>query len=208
MSKPETDWEAIEREYRAGVISVREIGRAFKVSDTAIRKRATADGWERDLTKKVKERTRSKVVRELGSQGGSHPQRVQTDAEIVENASETQVAIHRLHRADIASGRGLVSTLFRELAESTDNRHEIDEAIEEETAKDTNGKRAAMMRRAVALPNRAATLMSLSSALKNLIALERQAYNIDEGFGGEDPGAGNITAIEYVVVDPPSGTGR
>jgi len=31
------DWEAIEREYRAGQLSLREIGRRFDVTDTAVR---------------------------------------------------------------------------------------------------------------------------------------------------------------------------
>lgn len=41
------DWKAIERDYRAGVMSVREIAKWYGLSDTAIHKKAKADGWER-----------------------------------------------------------------------------------------------------------------------------------------------------------------
>lgn len=41
------DWKAIERDYRAGVMSVREIAKWYGLSDTAIHKKAKADGWQR-----------------------------------------------------------------------------------------------------------------------------------------------------------------
>ena len=44
-SKAPTDWEAIEREYRAGQLSVREIARQHDVSAPAIVKRAKRLGW-------------------------------------------------------------------------------------------------------------------------------------------------------------------
>lgn len=179
MAASRIDWEQIERQYRAGVVSLREIGRDHGVSDTAIRKRAKADGWERDLTEKVKERSRAKLVRTLGSHGGSHEQRARTDAEIVEQAAETQVTVVKSHRRDIATGRRIVATLFNELIEATEQRDEIDEAIEVETAADKDGKRRAMMRRAVGLPSRAATMQSLAGALRSIVVLERQAFNIE-----------------------------
>ena len=49
MAGKQTDWEALEAEYRAGAASIRELARKYDVSDTAIRKKAKADNWERDL---------------------------------------------------------------------------------------------------------------------------------------------------------------
>ena len=42
--RPAIDWEKIEREYRAGQLSVVEIGRQHGISHTAINKRAKRDG--------------------------------------------------------------------------------------------------------------------------------------------------------------------
>jgi hypothetical protein len=51
FSAPEApDWPVIEREYRAGQLSVKELGRQYKLSDAVIRKRAKAYGWTRDLS--------------------------------------------------------------------------------------------------------------------------------------------------------------
>lgn len=42
-----TDWERIEADFRAGLLSTREIASAAGVSHTAINKRAKRDGWTR-----------------------------------------------------------------------------------------------------------------------------------------------------------------
>jgi len=52
--RPVIDWEAIEREFRAGQLSVVEIGRQHGLSHTAINKRAKRDGWTRNLADKVR----------------------------------------------------------------------------------------------------------------------------------------------------------
>ena len=53
----------------------------------------------------------------------------------------------------------------------------IEEAIEDETIDDDNGKRRAMMLRAAALPSRAGVIVNLSTALRTFVGLERQAFN-------------------------------
>lgn len=198
------DWEAIERDYRAGVVSLREIGRAHGVSDTAIRKRAAAEGWTRDLAPKVQARTKDKLVRSLSSQSGSHEQQARTDEEIVEAASTTQASVVQIHRRDIASGRKLVSVLFSELMESTEKRHEIEEAIEEDVENDapaTKAKRRAAMQKAVSLPSRAGAALSLAGAMKHLVYLERQAFSIESG--AEDEEAPASVKVRFVDASEP-----
>ena len=53
MTAKQPDREAIERAYRAGLLSVREIAAFCGVSHTAIQKRAKANGWERDFKAKA-----------------------------------------------------------------------------------------------------------------------------------------------------------
>jgi hypothetical protein len=59
-------------------------------------------------------------------------------------------------------------------------REEIEDAIEDETSEDNNGMRRVSMLAAVALPSNSKTLFQLSSAMKNLQVLERQAYSLDD----------------------------
>jgi hypothetical protein len=46
-----------------------------------------------------------------------------------------------------------------------------------------------MMLRAVALPSRAGVIVNLSNALRTLVALERQAFNLGDGPEGNDRAA-------------------
>ncbi|VXD05841.1 conserved hypothetical protein [Enterobacterales bacterium 8AC] len=76
MAKP--DWEAIESAYRAGVLSLREIGTEYGVTEGAIRKRAKKYGWVRSEntgtqngTQVRKNGTQKKVVRTKQSPDGS-----------------------------------------------------------------------------------------------------------------------------------------
>jgi len=170
------DWEAIEREYRAGQLTVVEIGRQHGLSHTAINKRAKRDGWTRNLADKVREEVSARLVSE-----STEPERA-----AIEPAVARGVQVVREHRASIGRGQRLVSALFGELEEASENRDEIEAAIGEETEDDENGKRRAMMLRAVALPSRAGVIVNLSSALRTLVALERQAFNLGDGPEGND----------------------
>lgn len=173
-----TDWEVIEREYRAGQLSVSEIGRQHGVSHTAINKRAKTHGWTRNLAARVKEEVSSRLVSDEVSTANAR--------ETVEAAATRVVEVVRSHRKDIAKGRTIISTLFAELMEATENRVEIDEEIEKATADDKDGKRAAMMRRAVALPSRASSVLSLAGAMHKIVHLERQAFNIETDSGEDE----------------------
>jgi predicted DNA-binding protein YlxM (UPF0122 family) len=192
-----TDWEAIEREYRANQLSVSEIGRQFSVSHTAINKRAKAHQWARDLQARVQQAARAKLVSDAVSPEVSEANALET----VEAAAARVVDVVRSHRKDISTGRRIIGSLFDELIEATEQRQAIDEAIEIETAGDTNGQRKAMMKRAVALPSRAATMQSLAGALKHIVVLERQAFNIDAGDSDEPATQADVSGAVKSAVE-------
>ena len=175
MAGKQTDWEALGVEYRAGAVSVRELARKYDVSEGAIRKKAKANQWERDLTEKVQERVRSKLVR-----SEVRTLNVRTEAEIIEAAAETAVQVVQIHRRDVRNGRTICAALFAELQDTSANRELIAECIESETQDDLSPTRRNQMLKAVSLPTRARAMLDLSAAMKNLVAVERQAFNLDD----------------------------
>lgn len=178
MTTKPPDWEAIERAFRAGALSIRTIADRHGVSDTAIRKRAKAGGWERDLSEQVRKEVRNKLVRgEVREDQCANPER---DAEIVEEAAEEGARVVRSHRRDIRKATNLANLLMDDLLTTISKREEIEDSIEAETADDTNGMRRATMLAAVGLPSNAKTLFQLSSAMKNLQMLERTAFGLDD----------------------------
>lgn len=174
MAEKATDWEAISAEYRSGQLSNVLLGKKYGVSEGAIRKRAKADGWQKDLAGAVRERVREKLVREEVRAPNVK------DEVIVETAANTGAEVVRRHRKDIARGHGLASMLFQQLEDAATNRDDLEEAVEEETKGDENNQRRNRMLKALSLPTHAAVLRDLSTCLKNFIPLERQAFNLDE----------------------------
>lgn len=178
MTTKQPDWEAIERAYRAGALSIRTIAERQGVSDTAIRKKAKALGWARDLSDQVRKEVRSKLVRgEVRNNQGANRE---LDAEIIEEAAEEGAQVVRSHRRDIRKAMNIANLLMDDLLTTIKRREEIEDAIAEETADDESGFRRSSMLAAVALPSNAKTLFQLSSAMKNLQVLERQAFGLDE----------------------------
>lgn len=177
MASKQIDWEAIEREYRAGQLSVREIARQHGASHTAINKRAKADGWTKNLATKVREEVSNRLVSSEVATGNAK--------EAVEAAALRGVEVVRQHRTVIGRGRDLTLRLLDELDTATARLGELEEMIEAECLGDANSQRRNAMLRAVALPSRAGVIKDLSAAAKNWVALERQAFSLDDG---GDPG--------------------
>lgn len=179
MAEKLTDWEALEREYRAGVLSLRELAKKYDVSESYIRKRAKEKGWERDLTERVQERVRSKLVRSEVRTINARTN-LRTDTEIIEAAAETAVQVVQIHRRDVRHGRTICAALFAELHDTSANRELIAECIDSETQDDLSPTRRNQMMKAISLPTRARAMLDLSAAMKNLVAVERQAFSLDD----------------------------
>lgn len=152
MASP--DWEAIESAYRAGSLSIRAIADKHGVSDTAIRKRATQNGWQRDLTEQVQKATRQKLVRKEVRTDGSR-EHVRTDDEIVNEAADEAAGVVIEHRTDLARWRRIANKLgdFLDDVEFTTENH------------------ASLSR----------SLVAGVDAQVKIIKAEREAYNIDTG---------------------------
>jgi len=190
MTTKQPDWEAIERAYRAGVLSVREIASSCGVSHTAIQKRAKANGWERDLKAKIKAKADSLVAkREVATQVASKS--VETEREIIEVNAEVIANIRMAHRGDISRGRRLTNKLLDELEALTDEQGTIKELIVQLKDADHDDGDAmadvlALANKMGALPSRTKTMKELAETLKTLVALERQAYDLDTKAGNSD----------------------
>lgn len=173
--KSKYDWEAIWVDYRAGIPSINEVGKKHGVDPSYICRKAKELGIKRDLTNRVKQEVRTKLVH-----GSVHTPGT-TDDKIIENESDRVVEVVKLHRKDIGSGREAVNVLLGQLTEAAANRDDIKEDIERETAEDQTIHRKNQMLKAVSLQTHSSVAVNLSNALKNLIGLERQAFSLDDG---------------------------
>lgn len=177
--KKSIDWERIEYDYRAGILSVREISEARGVSHTAVNKKAKQLGWERDLKAKIKAKadalvSKAEVSKEVSSR------RVATEKETVDSNAKLLADVRMSHRKDISRFRNLASKMLAELEGVTDNQDLFDELGELMRNPDDKGqdRRNDLYQRVIDLPSRSKTMKEMSDTLKTLIGLERDAYDI------------------------------
>jgi len=155
------DWESVHREYRAGQLSLREIGRKYDVTDTAIRKRAKLEGWTRDLTDVARKAAKSEVVRSVvRTELSREPQ---NDTETVKTFANRGARAIEGHLARAERLKKLADQLTTEL----------------ETYMAGGTPTVTIF---VAKADSPATILrTLSDTAERIAKIERQALNLDDG---------------------------
>lgn len=178
----QTDWERIELDYRAGLLSIREIAESQGISHTAINKRAKKDGWERDLKAKIQAKADALVSkREVSAQVSK--EQAETEKVIVEANAEVIANIRLSHRRDISRSRSLVIDLLAELEHETgklDLFEELGDLLRNEDDKGRD-KLNDLYRKVISSASRVSSMKALAETMKTLIGLEREAYGINDG---------------------------
>ena len=141
-----SDWARIEIEYLANEDSIREIADRHEISDTAIRKRAKAEGWQRQV-RTANRREPDRLP----------PPPARTDPETPADA------------ASIANdSRSLIARMLDELDTVTSRRGELEDLIIGATDGDEDDAKRDALMKAISLPGRANTLKTLALALKTI----------------------------------------
>jgi len=181
-AKKKTDWERVEADYRAGLLSVREIGAAHGVSHTAINKRAKTHGWVRDLSKRIQAKAEELVSKQTVSKEVS-TETLETDRQIVEANAKVIADIRLTHRRDIAKARSLAMRLLGELEIQTGDLDLFEQLAEllNEDGEGGQDRRQELFARVLSLPSRVDGMKKLAETLKNLVGLEREAYGLASG---------------------------
>ena len=170
------DWAAMEREYRKGVRSNTDIAKEFGVSDSQLSKRSIAYGWVKDYNPHLKALTESKLLvsKIENSRKSSEP----TSAEL-ELAAQVRADRIREHRGDIARLRRIANRLIDELEGVSESRGIVEQmtlALEQGDMDELSKA----CKRATSLQTRSKTLVDLVTCMKQIVALEREAYGIDQ----------------------------
>ncbi|WP_024873147.1 hypothetical protein [Tolumonas lignilytica] len=181
QEKKQVDWESLETEYRAGILNNCELGKKYGVSEGAIRKKAKALDWVKDISGKIQARAqelvRKREVREKVREEESSNQRV-----LIEATAEVIADVQLNQRKDITRTRGLVMKMLAELEAETDNIdlfEQLGEMMRRENDKGID-KLNDLYHKVISLAGRSKTIKDLSDSLKTLVALERQAFNIPD----------------------------
>lgn len=179
--RPTVDWEAVEREYRAGLRSLRDIAAEYGCTEGAIRKKAKAQEWERDISVKVAAKVealvRKQEVRSEVRTANSISEREQI------NVSAQMMADKVIgQREDIRRARSMVQRLWELVDAELDHPDELKKLGAMLAAPDEfgNDKLNDMYFAAISLPQQIKNAKLLADALKVLIELERKVLRLDD----------------------------
>jgi hypothetical protein len=189
MARPkrDIDWEWIEGHWRAGLLSVMQIAAQYKedtgdpISHTAIIKHFKQLGITRDLAAKIRAKSDALVSASLVS-GLVSAETTKSETQIIDESAEMITHIRLAQRTDITRTRKLVMDLLAELERTTGNMDLFEQLGELMRAPDQKGvdKLNELYHKVISLGGRTGTMKALSESLKNLVALEREAFGIDD----------------------------
>lgn len=196
---------AVRLDYEVGMKPLRQIAAEHRLSKSGIDKRAKAEGWTRDLAKRIRAKADAKVNRAMVDNKASKPKPA-TEAAILEAASDVQARVRLSERIDIQGARKIVSGLFEELAAkhlSQDDIRLLVDAASNVKAMDVEQmlKTYEALMKSLDLGNRAAIAQKLTQALTSLIDAERTAFNIDDRTRGANELVEGLKKLAAMRVD-------
>ena len=208
------DWEKIELDYRSGVKSLREIATDHEISEGAIRKRAKRDDWVRDLSEKIKAKAED-LVRKEQVRSEVRTQNTISEKETIDANANLVASVRLSQRKDIQRSRKIAMSLFDELEmmvgqENVKLLEMLGELMWSPDDK-CNDKVNDLYMKIISMPGRVKSMKDLSDTLKTLIALERQAFGLDDENNKpvdaltallERVSTGNSSAFKPIADDP------
>lgn len=185
------DWEAIERDYRTGKFSLRELEAKHGAGYSDIAKRSKKEGWKQYLREAVKQATSAALIQEITTAATTQAQ--QTTTAVVMAAAEVHKQVILNHRKDIGETSRLAMELLGELRLVTHSQAELQSLLKMAT-EGMAPEDAMSVRQAfndlVRVHSRVSSVHKLADTLVKLQNLERRAFDIDS----EDDGRGGKTA--------------
>lgn len=183
-TKNAIDWEAVERDYRIGQLTVGEIVTKHGMSKSTLMARVAKEGWERDLSDAVKVATKAGIVQATINEltAAAIEKKTERAAEVISSgvdvAAAANVQVVMGHRRDLARLKSVSLKMLNELENATD----AVPALHELTAMVAENSPEALpaLGKFVSLAGRVATSEKLTAAFNRIVTMERQAFGLDE----------------------------
>lgn len=173
--KTRVDWDAVERDYRTGRFTLRELEAKHGVNNAQIARKKKAQGWTQDLSDAVRQATNAMLMTEIVSNEISAAQQNVSNAVLA--AAEVNTRIIQGHRARLSA------------------LHEAVDAAKQKLM--TLGYDVADIREAAVLVQ---AVGNLAAATKTLIEQERKAHNLDDDPDTSDNGKRKRVILDFVDV--------
>ena len=159
-AKPRADWDAIERDYRTGKYSLRELQAKHGADHALISRKAKKEGWIQDLSIAIKQATNARLADSL------------VNAEV----HESQQKVHAVVTAVADENSRVILSHRNRLSSLNDAVDAAKDKVLALSGTVTDMREAATFAQAVG---------ALATATKTLIEQERKAHNLDDASAAE-----------------------
>lgn len=185
------DWEAAERDYRIGQLTVRQTAKKHCCAVSGLMLRAKKEGWTRDLSEAValatKARVRAAVAAHWNQSGANLEQATSTE---IDAAASVNVAIILGQQQRVKRLNHLLEKMVTEVEEVTQNAHSLDAIVMALKEADPASVEAIAQLRT--LRSRVTTLKDAAMVAAALNSEERKIFRLDEG---KPTGDGSIEGL-------------
>lgn len=177
------DWDGIERQYRLGKKSNKQLAEEFYVSASSIGRRADKCGWVANKAQEVDAATNSLLIQ--NASGNANPNATPTPAEI-KVAAQTNADVVLGHRLGLRRLRALREKLLNELELITDNQELFGQLgrLLDESGPDAGGtsrrdKLSELYRKVISLTERISNTKQIAEIDEKIRRGEREAFGVD-----------------------------
>ena len=194
--KRRTDWEAVERDYRTGRFTLRELETKYEVNNSTISRRADKHGWTQDLSTAIKQATNAKLIQSIVAAECSTAQ--QNAADTVLAAAEVNKQVILGHRTGLLELTSVKRTLLGQIQQAAALLPDLAEVIEMVRKPDDNGIDRAndALRKAMSRSALVDDLKKLADVDEKVRKGEREAFGLDDIGKPEDEGLAAMATAE------------
>jgi hypothetical protein len=179
-ARKRVDWEAVERDFRTGQFTLRELETKHGPNNATISRRAAKYGWTQDLSIVIKQATNAMLIESLVTDECSKAQ--QNAATAVLAAAELNKDVILGHRNGLSRITRIKATLLTQIEQAAENMPDLTKLIESMRQPDDYGNDRAndALKRAM---NRSALvddLKKLADVDEKVRKGEREAFKLDD----------------------------
>lgn len=194
--KRRTDWDAVERDYRTGRFTLRELETKYEVNNSTISRRADKHGWTQDLSTAIKQATNAKLIQSIVAAECSTAQ--QNAADTVLAAAEVNKQVILGHRKGLQELTSVKRTLLDQIQQAAALLPDLAEVIEMVRNPDDNGIDRAndALRKAMSRSALVDDLKKLADVDEKVRKGEREAFGLDDVGQPENEGLAAMATAE------------
>lgn len=180
------DWELIEKEFRLGQSTLRQLASTHGVQPSAISRKAKREGWVQDKSGAVKALSDAQLL--VSNNRKATAKATEPTKQDIEVAATVRTEVILAHRSDARRARALTMSLLGELEHQTvspEAYEQLQELLTDPVGEEDNAaaqerhrKRLKAFEGAMSLGHRTSTMKSLAESLAKVVAIEREAFGI------------------------------